>query len=42
MEVGQLGVVGLLVVDPVELVLRNVLDAVHNQRLNMAGNRAQV
>ena len=34
--------VGLLVVNPVELVLRNVLDAVHNQRLNMARNLVQV
>ena len=41
MEAGHVGVVGGLVVNPVELVLRNVLEVVHNQRLNMAGNRAQ-
>ena len=41
MEVGQVGVVGLLVIKSVEPVLKNVLEVVRTQRRVMAGNLAQ-
>ena len=41
MELGLIGVGGLPAVNRVELVLKNVLEAVRNQRPDMAGNLAQ-
>ena len=41
MVVGQVGLDGVLVVDPVEMAIRNVLELAQNQRQAMAGNRAQ-
>lgn len=38
---GPIGLDGRFVVNPVELVLKNVPEAVHNQRQVLAGNLAQ-
>ena len=40
-EVGLIGVDGAFVVNHVELVLENVLEAVRDQRQVLAGNNAQ-
>ena len=41
MEVGQVGVDGLLVLNPVELALKNVLEVVHDHLQDMTGNLAK-
>jgi len=39
--VGQIGVLGIPVMKPVELVFKSVSETVHNQRLKMAGKIAR-